>query len=236
MIEDHWVKTDEATLHCLIAKHETGYTPLVYVPGSLGSADDFRDEMNALAPRTTVAVSPRGLGRSSTPERGYSLDHRVRDLDLVMESLDLEHYYLMAYSLGVPVAVAHAAHNTPQVCGLILLDYPAHYPARSPAWLEGAMPFARERGIPEHVVSSLQREARPTDLWNELETIDCPILLVKGGKSPTISDGDLDRYSNLRQVTVRVFEDSGHEIHKPDYQRFIGTIRGFLEELDEGDS
>jgi pimeloyl-ACP methyl ester carboxylesterase len=236
MIEDHWVTTDEVMLHYLIAKHETGLTPLIYVPGSLGSADDFRDEMNALAPRTTVAVSPRGLGRSSAPERGYSLDHRVRDLDLVLETLDLDHYYLMAYSLGVPIAVAHTARNALQVRGLILLDYPAHYPERSPAWLEGAMPFARERGIPEHVVSALQREARPTDLWNELETIACPVLLVKGGNSPTISDGDLDRYLSLRQVTVRVFQDSGHEIHKPDYGRFIGTIRGFLEELDEGAS
>jgi pimeloyl-ACP methyl ester carboxylesterase len=234
MIEDHWVKTDEATLHCLITNHETALTPLVYVPGSLGSADDFRDEMRALAPRTTVAVSPRGLGRSSAPERGYSLDHRVRDLDLVLESLDQESYYLMAYSLGVPIAVAHAARNALQVRGLILLDYPAHFPERSAAWLEGAMPFARERGIPEHVVSALQREAQATDLWDELETIACPVLLVKGGKSPTISDGDLDRYLNLRQVTVRVFEDSGHEVHKPDYERFIGTIRGFLEELDKG--
>jgi pimeloyl-ACP methyl ester carboxylesterase len=234
MIEDNWVETGEATLHYLIAKHGTGLTPLVYVPGSLGSADDFRDEMKALAPRTTVAVSPRGLGRSSAPERGYSLAHRVRDLDLVLQSLDLERYYLMAYSLGVPIAVAHVARNGPQVRGFILLDYPPHYPERSPTWLEKAMPFARERGIPEHVVTALHREAQATDLWDELETIACPILVVKGGKSLTVSDGDLDRYRNLEQVTVRVFEDSGHEIHKPDYERFIGTIRGFLEELDEG--
>jgi pimeloyl-ACP methyl ester carboxylesterase len=151
---------------------------------------------------------------------------------LVVESLQLEPFCLLAHSLGVPVAIAYAARNRERMKALILLDYPARYPARSAAWLERALPFARERGIPEHVVKAIAGEAERTELWDELRAIARPILLVKGGRSPAISYEDLHRFRETPGVRVEVFEESGHEIHQPDYGRFIGTIEGFLAELD----
>jgi predicted nucleotidyltransferase len=111
---------------------------------------------------------------------------------------------------------------------LILLDYPA----RSAAWFERALPFARERGIVEHVVKGIAGEAERTGLWDELRAIARPVLLVKGGRSPAVSYEDFHRYRETPGVRVEVFTESGHEIHQPDYERFIGTIEGFLAELD----
>lgn len=232
MIEDRWTPTDEAELHYLIASGDLQLTPLIYVPGSLGSADDFRDEMKALAPRSTLAVSQRGVGRSSAPQSGYSLRHRIDDLGRVLDDVDLGSLCLMAFSLGVPVAVGYAAQYPDRIKGLILLDYPPRYPERSEGWVEKALPFARGRGIPEHVVHGMQEEAEPTDLWKELAGLRQPILLVKGGQSKAVSDDDLKHYRSLPQVQVEIFDDSDHEIHRPDYQRFISTIRTFLDHLD----
>lgn len=232
MVADRWVSTKDVDLHCLIRSGDPRLTPLVYVPGSLGSAQDFRDEMKSLASRTTIAVSPRGLGRSSQPSGGYSFLHRVTDLETLLDELGPESFCLMAYSLGVPVAIGYAARNPQRVKGLLLLDYPAHYPERPAAWLERSLPFAEARGIPGHVVRSIQEESGPADLWDELATLNRPVLLVKGGRSNALDSRDLERYRELPQVSIEVFESSDHEIHKPDYDRFIGTVDSFLQRLD----
>jgi len=36
----------------------------------------------------------------------------------------------------------------------------------------------------------------------------------------------------LSLVTVQVFEDSDHEIWKPDRGRYLGALRGFLKKID----
>jgi pimeloyl-ACP methyl ester carboxylesterase len=232
MIRDGWAETKDARLHYLIADGESRLTPLVYLPGSLGSAEDFRDEMKRLAPRTTVALSPRGLGKSSAPTGGYSFRQRVADMESVLRELDLEPFCLMAYSLGVPIAIGYAAQHQARIRGLILLDYPARYPRRSQSWVEQALPFARERGIREHVVQRLQQESENVDLWADLQSAQRPTLLVKGGQSGVISDDDLEQYRQVPHVHVELFDDATHEIHKPDYERFIGTVERFLRDLD----
>jgi hypothetical protein len=55
---------------------------------------------------------------------------------------------------------------------------------------------------------------------------------VKGGKSAVISDDDLERYRQVPHVQIEIFENANHEIHKPDYERFMGTVERFLRELD----
>lgn len=232
MIEDRWIEAAGVRLHYLAASGEPGLMPLAYMPGSLGCADDFRDEMKALAPRTTIAISPRGSGKSSAPRSGYSFAHRLSDLENLLAQLDLPAFCLMAYSLGVPIAVGYAARHTERVRGLILLDYPACYPERSKAWLAQALPFATERGIPQHVVRRIQAEAERVELWSELPSIAVPILVIEGGRSKALSGGDVERYRRQPHVEVVNFHDSGHEIHKPDYQRFLNTVQGFLRSLD----
>ena len=36
----------------------------------------------------------------------------------------------------------------------------------------------------------------------------------------------------MREVEVVVFEDSRHNVSQPDFERFTGTLKRFLERLD----
>ena len=233
MIEDGRCTDGSLRLHYLTAGDAAQLTPLVYVPGALGVAEDFRPEMERLSPRPTIAISPRGFGRSSSPERGYGFDDRVHDLETVLASLRPPPPCVMAFSLGVPVALRYAVRNPHRVAGLILLDYPAVYPALATTWTERALPQARQRGVPEHVVHRMQIESRRTELWDELHRVQAPVLLVRGGESPAISPADLARYRrSLPQARIVVFEDAGHEVFRPDYERFMRTVEAFLDALD----
>ncbi len=183
MIDDRWGTREGVGLHCLVQQGSADRVPLVYVPGSLGRAEEFRAEMGRLAPRATLAVDKRGVVEGeSAPEVGYAFEDRVADLEAVVADAALGPACVMAFSLGVPVAIRYAARHPGLVRGLILLDHPARYPARDGAWLERAIPFARERGIPE--------------------------------------------------LRLEVFEDAGHEVFRPDYERFMRVIEGFLQDLD----
>ena len=71
------------------------------------------------------------------------------------------------------------------------------------------------------------------ELWSELGALTCPVLLVVGGLSPSVSAADLERYRrSLPDLRVEVFDDSGHEVFRPDYERFMLLVEGFLAELD----
>lgn len=233
MVEDGWWTDETLRLHYLRAGDAIHLTPLVYVPGALGEAEDFRAEMERLAPRPTIAISPRGFGLSSTPERGYGLEDRARDLDAVLTHLALPPACVMAFSLGVPVALRYASQNPRRVSGLILLDYPARYPAHSEAWLERALPQAHQRGVPDQVVHGMREESSATELWNELTDVTASVLIVKGGESPAISSQDLARYrTSLPQARIEVFEDAGHDVFRPDYERFMQLVEEFVGTLD----
>src|SRR5690606_40899129 len=106
-------------------REEVDLIPLMYIPGALESAENFRSEMEKLAPRRPLAISWRGASKSDAPETGYSLEDQVADAEAVMEAALKVRICLMAYSTGVPRAIGLAARHPPRVTGLILIDYPA---------------------------------------------------------------------------------------------------------------
>lgn len=234
MIEDRWGKRGEVELHYLVQRGTADLVPLVYVPGSLGKAEEFRAEMERLARRATLAVDKRGVFEGEdAPQHGYAFEDRVTDLEAVLADAGLGPACLMAFSLGVPVALGYAARHPDDVRGLILLDYPARYPTHDDAWLERALPFARDRGIPERVVRAIHRDSSPVELWGAVGALRCPVLLVVGGKSPGVSAEERERYRDaLPDLRIEVFEDAGHEVFRPDYERFMRLIERFLAELD----
>lgn len=168
MIKEGFTERGSVRLHYLLSEGSGDLTPLVYVPGSLGSAGDFRKEMLRLDPRTTVSVSPRGTGASGTPYHGYALGDRIADLEAVLLRLRPGTACLMAFSAGVPVVLSYAISQPDKVRALIILDYPAVSRPYSEDWVEQAMPFARQRGIPEHVLQSMARDSALVELWEDL--------------------------------------------------------------------
>lgn len=237
MITEGWVEHDSASLHYLMKVGEPNLTPLMYIPGSLGPAEYFRSEMDRLAPRTTVAIDARGIGASSAPKHGYAFEDRVSDLAAVLGELQLFPVCLMAFSAGVPVALSYAITQPQLVSGLILLDYRAVSVAHTEEWAAQAMPFAERHGIPEHVVNAMVRDAKTVELWEGVATITSPVLLITGGQSNYVTEEALSRYREaLPQLQLEVFEDSGHEVYRPDYERFMRTIEQFLRSIDRNDA
>jgi len=234
-IQECWAEHHAVRLHYLDNKMDADPTlaPLVYIPGIMGSAEDFRAEIPLFAPRRCIAVSLRGRGKSDAPEIGYTLaDHRA-DIEAIVAHAQLERFCLMAHSVGVAYAISYASRHPQHLTGLILLDYPARYPAFSPQWAQRLLSRLPPERVRPHAVHGLQRESQELPLWSDLDRITCPTLIVHGGRSDALlTAADVEQYQcHLQHAQIQIFADAGHELWQPDYDRFIATIRTFLNEI-----
>ena len=213
--------------------------PLVIIPGLAESAEDYAELMDALAPRPCFALSLRGRGQSGSPMQGYTLEDHVRDIEALVDQLNLSRFALLCYGRGVAYGVAFAALHSEQVGGLIVGDYPAHHPAVEPDWVEDTL-AATYRGLPvserlmRHVAEGLQRDGKDVPLWEVLDMITCPTLIMYGVQpGAQLALADVERYlQTLPDARTVRFESSAHELWEPDDGRFVVTIGGFLQKLD----
>lgn len=235
-VRDAWAYNNGVRLHYLDGrwgqKHRPA--PILYIPGGLAGAQSFdRDEMSAFAPRRCVSVSLRGRGRSDSPISGYSFADHVSDVEAIIDSAQLSSFNLLAYSMGVPVGLGYATMHPSRVCGAVLLDYPARYPSISIGWVKRAKKTAPD-SISPHVIESIQSESRKVSLWNDLERLKCPVLIIHGGRDGALlREEAVHLYAKqLVNCTVVKFDDSDHQLWNPDPQKFFQTITDFLDELD----
>lgn len=206
--------------------------PLVYIPGALGNAEQFIEETRSFSPRHCISMSLRGRGKSDAPLKRYTFEEHVLDISSVIKKSNLSAFCLMAYSMGVPYAIRYATSNPSEVKALILCDYPAKYPRIPEHWIEGAQKYVPDNR--QHVVKEIQKDSKEIILWEELKEIKCPVLVIKGGTEKALLKEDAsEKYkSNLKNVKVIEFTDSGHELWVPDYNKFIVSIKVFLDKID----
>lgn len=209
-------------------------TPVIFIPGFLNPASMWSREMEALRPRRTIAVSLRGRGGSEAPPSGYRFEHQLSDVAAVLAAESLETFAVVAWSRGVPFAVAAASGHADKVRGLVLIDHPPVYEPIPREWLNEAAEVA-----PEHpqALRGLQREAVRVDLWDQAAELSCPVLVVYGQREDSfLSTGDAERYRRtLRNGEVLGWADAGHDVRPSDYTRFVEAIRAFLNNVDRGE-
>ncbi len=239
MVLEGWVANDRVRLHYIESSSDTdpALVPVVYVHGAYGTAEGFLPEMKALAPRRCVSLSLRGRGKSSSPETGYSFNHNVSDIEAVVSELGLKNFCLMAWSIGVTYAIAYVCRNLGLVSGLVLLDYPARHPKLGVGWAERWSSDPSMGKDPDRMrgLKGLERESVEVVLWDSLDRIKCPVLVIGGGQPDALLKPEhIEKYQrHLPGAEITVFEDSGHNVSQPNYDRFIGTVKSFLNRLDE---
>jgi pimeloyl-ACP methyl ester carboxylesterase/DNA-binding winged helix-turn-helix (wHTH) protein len=67
-----------------------------------------------------VRYDERGTGLSGRNVSEFSFDAFVRDLETVVDELELQHFALLGISQGAPVAIAYAVHHPARVSRLVL--------------------------------------------------------------------------------------------------------------------
>jgi pimeloyl-ACP methyl ester carboxylesterase len=97
--------------------------PILCVHGITANCRCWDMLATALTPDYHVmAMDLRGRGHSARPAAGYSLDHHLRDINCLLDDLQLERAVIMGHSLGAFIGLAFAAQHPDRTDRLILVD------------------------------------------------------------------------------------------------------------------
>ena len=97
--------------------------PVIGIHGLTANSRCWDAVVPAVAPsHQLLAVDLRGRGLSDKPPTGYSEEQHIKDLECVMDDLQLKNAVLMGHSLGSYISMGFAARYPERVAGLILID------------------------------------------------------------------------------------------------------------------
>ncbi len=116
----HTVEANGVNIHYVMGGQGE---PVLLVHGHPETWYAWRKIMPALAQHYTLIVPDmRGYGDSSKPETGYEKHIVAEDLHQLLQSLNVQRYYLVAYDMGGPVAYALAAAHPEQVIRFVSME------------------------------------------------------------------------------------------------------------------
>lgn len=206
--------------------------PVLYIPGGFLGAESFVPELPRFSKRRTLAMSQRGRYKSDAPESGYTFEHFRSDVAAVVDDAEISSLFLFAFSAGTPAALGYAIQNPEKVKGIVIGDFPALFRKLTPEWVE------QYANLPEdivrfHAVQASYRESHEVLLWDELQHITCPVLILRAGlEGGMLSPEDAARYeAHLPNAQVIMFENSSHRLWQPDADRYFQTILEFFDQI-----
>lgn len=100
-------------------------TPVVVLPGLLGSAFGFRNVVGplALSGHRVIVVEPLGVGWSARPKNAdYSLEAQARRVAAVMDSMHVARATILAHSVGASTALRLALARPDLVAGVVSIE------------------------------------------------------------------------------------------------------------------
>ena len=97
--------------------------PILCIHGITANCRCWDNLAAVLIPQYQVmAMDLRGRGRSDKPAGGYSLDHHIRDINCLLDDLQIDQAVIMGHSLGAFIGLAFAAEYPQRMDRLILVD------------------------------------------------------------------------------------------------------------------
>lgn len=226
---DVFVDMPFGPIHVITSNMSSQQTPLVFIPGMLGRAEDWLNDFESFQPRPCVAISLRGRGGSAYPSSGFSVYDHAEDIARVVDSLKLKKFILVGFSQGALYAVAYALKNPQRIAGLVIQDKTLKQKKFGKEWVQRAKahPMAQNK---ENFLWGIANDSQELNLLEKCHVFaKTPTLIIKGENSALLMDEDLMEMETVfKSCRIEIFPESGHDISSPDYDLYISTMKDFF--------
>jgi pimeloyl-ACP methyl ester carboxylesterase len=203
-----------------------GAAPLVLLHALGEQSSDWAQVARALASSWRVyAPDLRGHGASDWAGP-YTIEQLAADLAAFVDALGLGRVALGGHSLGGPPAYLYAARHPDRVTRLFLEDPAPPWP-RAPRVLtrpEGRLPFDWDATA----LSNEFTDPQASSWRDELRRIAAPGLIIAGGPSSHVDQGQLAGMAALIPGCELVTIPAGHLVHAVRPAEFAIAVTGFL--------
>jgi len=237
-----FVDHDGVRLHAL-DNHRTDMSlpTVLAIPGMGEYADEYSWLLDALGDRRVVVVDVRGRGRSDVPESGYTWEHHIGDVRAVVEALELDRPIVVAFSRGSSYGLGYALTYPAEVRGLVVGDYFARHVGLPPGIADQQLQ-SKIRGtamadrMSEHAVRQVFAESREVPLWDRLVELQCPVLVIRGGRKSALVGEELAAQwrESLPSVQMEIIADAGHDLWSRDVDAYLAALLPFLDAVNAG--
>jgi 3-oxoadipate enol-lactonase len=200
--------------------------PLVLLHALGESSADWAPVAQALASSWRVyAPDLRGHGASDWAAP-YTVEQLAADLAAFLQALGLDRVALGGHSIGGPPAYLYAARHPAQVSHLVLEDPAPPWPRspRAPARPGGPLPFDWD----VTALSSEFTDPRAGSWRGELKRIQAPALVIAGGPTSHVDQGQLASMAALIPDCALMTIPAGHLVHTLRPAEFIAAVAVFL--------
>ncbi|MET0699602.1 MAG: alpha/beta fold hydrolase [Mycobacterium sp.] len=235
-VTSHYAVNGDARLHYLDSGGDDRGAPIIFVPGMTDIAEDYEEAL-PLFGRRVVIVELRGHGRSSAPRTGYDAITLGRDVGAVVDAVTDGPVHLMSFSRGTSYAVTWAIAHPDRVLSIAIGDYVPEERVVTGTEARNLVD-GRWRGSPVHErldVDAAMRtfdQAQERSMWEPLSRMGLPLLAVRGGNSPLVTDADWERYRQLFPGAQLVtFDESPHDIFRPDRGRYPRLVQSQVDRI-----
>jgi 3-oxoadipate enol-lactonase len=201
-------------------------TPMMLLHGLGERASAWTPVLPGLAERYRVyAVDLRGHGDSDWPD-AYSLELMHDDVVALLDHLGLRDIILVGHSLGGLIAYQVVLARPDLVRRLIVEDAPPPFPRDKPVTgrPDGPLPFDWS-AIPAIID---QVNAGDQSMWERLETITGPALLIGGGTASSIPQDKIAEAAARIPTCTLVTIPAGHHVHTSQPEAFTRTVLDWL--------
>lgn len=230
--------------------------PLLALHGHFGEGRTFTRLARELGDSwRVIALDQRGHGYSDRPS-DFSRNGYVDDAATVLEHLGIDGAVALGHSLGGVNAYQLAARHPALVNALIVedigaevdddlsfsLSWPHRAPTRdqlldelgpsAPYLMDAVREYADGWGLafdPKDMNDSQQH--LNGDHWDDWLASNCPVLLVRGGRSMVLSAEHAKDMAARRPRVQLVELPAGHTVHETVPAEFAAAVRGFLGSL-----
>ena len=203
-----------------------GAPPLVLLHALGEQSSDWAPVARALACWWRVyAPDLRGHGAGDWTGP-YTIEQLSTDLAALLDALELEQTALGGHSVGAPPAYLYAARHPGRVTRLILEEPAPPWPRepRTRARPEGPLPF-------DWAATALSNEftdPQASSWRDELRRIQAPALVIAGGPTSHVDQGQLAGMTALIPDCELVTIPAGHLVHAARPAEFTTAVTAFL--------
>lgn len=230
-----------------VEQHGVGSKPaLLLLHGGLGTIADFNPLLEALAhEHRVIGVDARGHGKSTLGAAEVSYESMQRDVEQVVQQLELKRFSVLGFSDGGIVALRLAASKRVPIDKLVVIGTPWQLRADDPlrAILAKVTPESWREKFPETYETYQALNPAPdfaklvhvyVKTWLDggasgypqktIRDVACETLVVRGDDDPLVSRATtFELVEQLPHARLLNVPFAGHEAHK-DQPELIGRI------------
>ena len=256
-IEGKVLHTSSGLVH--YAEKGSGTIPIVFVHGNWGSWKWFKPFFDVVenSRYRLIAADLPGFGSSDKPKRPISLENYAKELEEILDKLNLKECILIGHSMGTSIITKLASRRGDLARKLVFISpspikgyrtpkesFPLLSLYRNSFSMVGSLiyPIMKDRKLARELVKDALRmdprgflenpKALSEDLTEEARKINVPVLLIWGNKDPLVTKAEIEETAKAFQKSHLIILDSfGHCPHIDDPRKVFKIIEDFIEEV-----